>query len=288
MSDKPENAKPAWAGGAYQSEITAVNVTVSRLTVKQNSKLLFVHSVVDDAQLDIESFRVFAHIVRRANGSGIAFPSVKSAAKVCKLNKDTISKRLKKLCERGWLQKVRRKGLPSGYEICWGVIRQEGISDKRGYPSLAGGLSDKRGQEVIRREGTEGNPVKVIQEDDSSTGSKNRPSHPLAAKLHLVDEEHIRALKEIYQPKDVDRAIAKMKAWLRTPKGANKQETKRRLQTFLCDAEPISAEKPKRKGAVTPSAPTPQEQPISVEEQQELAAELARRKAQLYKQMQAS
>jgi hypothetical protein len=89
MSDKPENAKPAWAGGAYQSEITAVNVTVSRLTVKQNSKLLFVHSVVDDAQLDIESFRVFAHIVRRANGSGIAFPSVKSAAKVCKLNKDT-------------------------------------------------------------------------------------------------------------------------------------------------------------------------------------------------------
>jgi hypothetical protein len=54
-----------------------------------------------------------------------------------------------------------------------------------------------------------------------------------------VDEEHIRELKKIYQPRDVDKAVADGKAWLLTPKGKGKAFTKRRLNTFLRDAEPL-------------------------------------------------
>jgi hypothetical protein len=57
-----------------------------------------------------------------------------------------------------------------------------------------------------------------------------------------VDDEHIAKLKAIYQPRDVDKAVANLKAWLLTPKGKGKAFTKARLQKFLRDAEPLSAE----------------------------------------------
>jgi hypothetical protein len=64
--------------------------------------------------------------------------------------------------------------------------------------------------------------------------------HPSAKKIGLVDDEHIAEMKEIYQPRDVDRAVAKCKAWLKTPKGQGKAFTKGRLNTFLKDAEPLA------------------------------------------------
>ena len=78
------------------------------------------------------------------------------------------------------------------------------------------------------------------QREDSSNGSKNPSSgrNP-SLRIQLVDEEHIRELKKIYQPRDVDKAVADFKAWLLTPKGKGKQFTKRRLQTFLRDAEAL-------------------------------------------------
>jgi hypothetical protein len=46
----------------------------------------------------------------------------------------------------------------------------------------------------------------------------------------------------------VDKAVADCQAWLKTPKGQGKHLTKKRLHTFLRDAEPLSAEKPKGGG----------------------------------------
>lgn len=76
--------------------------------------------------------------------------------------------------------------------------------------------------------------------EDSSNGSKNPSSrrNP-SSRIQLVDEAHIRELKMIYQPRDVDKAVADFKAWRLTPKGKGKQFTKRRLQTFLRDAEAL-------------------------------------------------
>ena len=78
--------------------------------------------------------------------------------------------------------------------------------------------------------------------EDSSNGSKIRPSKR-SARIQLVDDEHIRDLKKIYQPRHVDKAVADYKAWLLTPKGKGKAFSKRRLQTFLRDAEPLPVEK---------------------------------------------
>ena len=80
------------------------------------------------------------------------------------------------------------------------------------------------------------------EKNNSSNGSQNRPSRKSPKKIQLVDDEHIRELKKIYQPRDVDKAVADCRAWLLTPRGKRKALTKSRLQTFLANAEPLIAE----------------------------------------------
>ena len=72
----------------------------------------------------------------------------------------------------------------------------------------------------------------------SSNGSR-QPSSSRISRMQIVDDAHILDMKTIYRARDVDKAVADLKAWLKTPKGAGKAFTKRRLQTFLRDAEPI-------------------------------------------------
>lgn len=74
------------------------------------------------------------------------------------------------------------------------------------------------------------------KEVDSSPVSPKQSS-----RQHLVDDPHIAELKRIYTPESVERAVASCRAWLLTPKGAGKAFSKRRLQSFLRDAEPIAA-----------------------------------------------
>lgn len=137
-------------------------------------ELLFIHSLIDDAGLDAESFRVLCHVARRAGKDGVAFMGVKSAAKVCRMNKDTVAKRFRDLCDSGWLERVKRPGMESGFRLIlpsepirqegMTPIRQEGISDNEGYPSKPPQPIRREGSEPIRQEGTEGNPIKVILE----------------------------------------------------------------------------------------------------------------------------
>ncbi len=75
--------------------------------------------------------------------------------------------------------------------------------------------------------------------DNSSHVSPNRSSHRRRSLIQLVDDNHLRELKHIYRPCDVDKAVADFKAWLLTPRGKGKAFSKRRLQTFLRDAEPL-------------------------------------------------
>ena len=113
-------------------------------------------------------------------------------------------------------------------------------------------------------------------------GSGNRPSLPLSAKMSLVDDQFIAELKEIYQPHDVDKAVAKHKAWLKTPQGQCKHFTKKRLLTFLRDAEPLSSEKRKKSGGLACTWPDSNmetksnQEPISEEEQLKMAEEFAK------------
>ncbi len=130
---------------------------------------IFIHSSLDDARLDAEAFRVLCHIARRADGSGLAFPAVKEIARTCRINKDTVCKRLRALVTDGWIERIQRSGQSSGYRLSPSPqpIRYEGVSDKEGHPSKQEPPIRPEGMEVIRREGTEGNPIrksnKVIQ-----------------------------------------------------------------------------------------------------------------------------
>ena len=127
---------------------------------------IFIHSDIDDAGLDVETFRILCHIARRSDGSGIAFPSVKSAAKICRVNKDTVADRLNQLENGGWIERVKRPGFASGFKISSTLppIRQEGISDSEGHPPASPLPIRRAGLGVIRREGSEGNPIKDIHE----------------------------------------------------------------------------------------------------------------------------
>jgi len=179
---------------------------------------LFVHSAVDDAGLDAEAFRVLAHIARRAGSSGTAFQSVKAAAKACCLNKDTVSNRLRLLEDLGWIIRVKRPGLPSGFRISESQpIRREGVSDAKGYPSIqvqpirreGSDLSDRRGPKDIH-EGTPirrgaakpmSDPIPVLPEPLASSPNFvaawadwnvhrkqiRKPLTPLSAKQQLAD-----------------------------------------------------------------------------------------------------
>ena len=68
--------------------------------------------------------------------------------------------------------------------------------------------------------------------------------------LQMVDEEYIKALKEnpAFKGIDVEREVAKLDAWLLTPRGRGKQRTQQRLFNWLCRVEkPMEVKKPEFK-----------------------------------------
>ena len=86
--------------------------------------------------------------------------------------------------------------------------------------------------------------IEESEKNDSSRVSPKRSSCRRTPLIQLIDDDHLRELKKIYRPCDVDKAVAHYKAWLLTPKGKGKAFTKRRLQTFLRDAEPLTSAAP--------------------------------------------
>ena len=72
----------------------------------------FIPSFLDDFGLDMASFRLYAHIARRA-GSGICWESVPAMAKVCQMDRKTAFKAFAFLQDRKMILVERRKGQTS-------------------------------------------------------------------------------------------------------------------------------------------------------------------------------
>jgi hypothetical protein len=70
---------------------------------------LFVHSDLDDAQLDPYEFRVWAHLCRRANKLGHAWGSQSDIMRVTGIGERKVREVLKSLEKRGWLQRENRR-----------------------------------------------------------------------------------------------------------------------------------------------------------------------------------
>jgi hypothetical protein len=81
-------------------------------------------------------------------------------------------------------------------------------------------------------------------DEQFSLASQASPPAPPKSSIRispLVDDSFLAEMKKIYRPEDVDRAKARMDAWLLTPKGAGKAGSKARFAAFLRDAEPMAA-----------------------------------------------
>lgn len=83
---------------------------MSNVRPKTNSFILgmFVHSDLDDAELDVYEFRIWGRLCRRAGDNGRVFESAKKMAQGCRMSEKQARRALHSLQERGWLELVAR------------------------------------------------------------------------------------------------------------------------------------------------------------------------------------
>lgn len=139
---------------------------MSKIEHKLANSIIFVHSMIDDAGLSANEFRVYCHIARRA-GAGLAFPSGDSIAEVCRMNKKTVWTVLAALEERKMITRKNRKGTSNAYVLTtpdeWSRVLDwvdpiEGVTQKRYHPVDPKEVPPLDPKEVPLRISTEGNP----------------------------------------------------------------------------------------------------------------------------------
>lgn len=178
--------------------------------------MIFLSSKLDDANLSMAAFRIYAHISRRG-GNGDAFPSAESMAKICRMNKDTVWRALKELTDRGMLKRINHPGRSNSYRLTscndWDCIDIEDApsqAEKEGEPlqssqppfsstpdrpfPVPGGCpspvpGDGKGGSL--RYSNEGNPTKGIQ---------IRKKQPREARATIQPDAYDAQLREIIRP----------------------------------------------------------------------------------------
>ncbi len=133
---------------------------------------LFVHSDLDDAGLDAESFRVLAHVARRSE-NGLAYAAIKSMASACNMDKKTVADRLVSLAKSGWLIREHRPGRTTIYRLP--PNPPDGFTHETGEPAASPDRTRGTGEHPTRQTGDEGNPLKVIHEGNPNTRGKRAP-----------------------------------------------------------------------------------------------------------------
>jgi len=80
---------------------------------RRSKNLLFVHSALDEAGLDVYEFRVLGHISRR----GSCFASLATTAEICGISVRKAQYTLKSLLNRKLIQKTARPGRTDVYKL---------------------------------------------------------------------------------------------------------------------------------------------------------------------------
>lgn len=73
--------------------------------------LIFIHSAVDQAELDVYEFRLLCHIARR----GTCFASLTTTANICKMSVRKAQSTIKSLLEKELIVEKRRDGRTNVY-----------------------------------------------------------------------------------------------------------------------------------------------------------------------------
>ena len=77
---------------------------------------IFIHSILDDAGLTPQQFRLLAHISRRA-GDGKSWASNKTMAEVCKMHEETVVSALAELERRKMVERISRPGKTTLWKV---------------------------------------------------------------------------------------------------------------------------------------------------------------------------
>jgi hypothetical protein len=83
---------------------------------RDDLKVIFVHSDIDDLGLSIYEFRIYAHIARRA-GDGECFPSILAIAKHCRISEDTVRETIQHLIAYKLISREDRPGTSPLYRL---------------------------------------------------------------------------------------------------------------------------------------------------------------------------
>jgi hypothetical protein len=141
---------------------------------------MLVPAKIDDLGLTPHSFRVYAHLCRRASGARKCYPSVKSIARVCRINKDTVWKALKELEKIGLIKRTkgnRNSNLYLLFELS-SVGLKEGVitlAETSGHDleETKGELvAETKGSQLAESEGCKGYPKKDVPLRESKEGSE--------------------------------------------------------------------------------------------------------------------
>lgn len=168
--------------------------------------VVFVHSLLDDADLTPQQFRVYCHIARRSMTR--AFPGIPSVARICRMDDKTVRNALQELCTRGMLEIQERPGKTSLYMLTapskW-VMPGDQADPSQTTPLVPNGTTPlpnnpptplpKNGR---RRISTRSNPKKI---------SKETPWELLPTSL---DTPEFRAAWERFEKYRADRKIARL------------------------------------------------------------------------------
>lgn len=188
---------------------------------------IFVHSAVDDFGLTPAQFRLYGHIARRC-GSGSAWPSIETMARVCRMDVKTVKKNLKVLVQLGLLRKEPRPGFTNFYSLTplseW-KCENLAHSDSQGVDGLTSGVNTH--PDILDQNSPhKGAPVEVtpVRKPRSKSSSRKPPS--------VITEELLQELERdpAYSGIDIRHVFAKMCRWCKTNR---RHPTERRLINWL-------------------------------------------------------
>jgi DNA-binding transcriptional regulator YhcF (GntR family) len=78
---------------------------------------IFVARFIDEFGLDLAAFRVYAHLSRRQGIKTMAWPGLRSIAKICRMNKETANKAIQHLRKVGLIEAKITERKRSSYRI---------------------------------------------------------------------------------------------------------------------------------------------------------------------------
>src|SRR5947209_181419 len=94
------------------------NVNESSSLPKPPALPIFIPRFIDEFGLDLAPFRIYSHLSRRQGVNGRAWPGVRSIAKICRINKETVTKAIQHLIAAGLIEAKITERKRSNYRIC--------------------------------------------------------------------------------------------------------------------------------------------------------------------------